>query len=170
MFIYHGMELIKSFAIFYLFIFTNVLLKLFPKSHVYFMTHNKPFIYTTGFMIFYFLITLFSKTNTNIPPLQKLFYTFFYYILFLISIKLDMIYTIIIGICLFGFYLLDVIKSFYLYNKHPEEQFWITLDYPVKIRLIPFNKSQLPYIEFVENTLDFVIISTLIIGIYKYFK
>ena len=79
--LYHGSEIIKSFAIFYLFIFCNILLKLFPKSHLKFMVSNYTFIYIAGFLVFYFLITLFSDTRKNIPPIQKLVYTLVYYIL-----------------------------------------------------------------------------------------
>uniref|UniRef100_A0A6C0H6P7 Uncharacterized protein n=1 Tax=viral metagenome TaxID=1070528 RepID=A0A6C0H6P7_9ZZZZ len=166
--LYHGSEIIKSFAIFYLFIFCNILLKLFPKSHLKFMVSNYTFIYVAGFLVFYFLITLFSDTRKNIPPIQKLVYTIVYYILFLVTIQLELVYTIMVGLILLVIYLLDSIKEFYIKNKNKDEAYWITLDKPIKIRMIKFEKNQINDINNIEKILDGLIIIISCIGLFKY--
>ena len=132
------------------------------------MKTNMTFIYTAGFFIFYFFVTIYSKNKY--PPLQRIIYTIVYYIFFIIYVNFDLIYTFIIGILIFIIYLLETIKLFYSTNKNPDENYWITLDYPIKIRKYKFDKSQLNTITKIESAMKLIIIITIFMGLYKYLK
>jgi exo-beta-1,3-glucanase (GH17 family) len=65
---------------------------------------------------------------------------------------------------------LETIKLFYSTNKNPDENYWITLDYPIKIRKYKFDKSQLNTITKIESAMKLIIIITIFMGLYKYLK
>ena len=84
-------DLLKSVAIFYLLILSNFITGIFTCNQKNFIQNNKMVQTVIAFGLFYFLVTLVSNTGNLevIPPIQKLLYTFIYFFIFLISIRLD---------------------------------------------------------------------------------
>ena len=76
-------DLIKSFAIFYLMIVGNFIdTSIFTCSEINYIQKNIWLQLTIAFFLFYFLVTLVSNTGTLelTPPIEKLFYSIFYFI------------------------------------------------------------------------------------------
>lgn len=179
--IYFEQDIIVSLAIFYIILYAHFNIDLFTCFQRSFISNNKYIQYVIGFFSLYFLVTLFSKTGqlSYIPPIQKLFHTFLYYLIFLCSIRLD--YRIMIAtlfLILFA-YFIQLNITYYkkgfsnkisnheatLYDNY---KYWITVDYPVKIRLIPVEYSQLNALTFVTNILFLIIILLILVGFICY--
>ena len=177
----HRIDLIKSLAIFYLIIFSNYVLLLFTCYQQNIIKNNKLLQYILGFFLFYFLVGIFADTGDMefIPPIQKLFLTIVYYLFFLITTRLDIKIMLLVLIFIFFIYFIEINKNYYinlnLKNKNKSEKqfydnhrYWITFDYPFKIRLFPFKANQIIYLDFIENISYFLIIFLVIIGIIAY--
>jgi len=177
-------DIITSIAIFYIILYSHFnveLLGCYQKN----LINNNTFIkYGLGFICLFFLVTLFSKTGqmSYVPPIQKLIHTFVYYIIFLLSLRLD--YRVSgLAICLILFtYFLELNVNFFeqriqehntnpskepeaLYNKYNH---WLTLDYPVKVNLFPVTKQQLTALTYLDSILFYIIIGILIFGFICY--
>ena len=175
-------DFIKSIAVFYLFIFTNFLLSLFTCHQVEFIKSNNFIIKIIAFFIFFFLITLLTDTGSLqfVPPIQKLIYSFFYFLIFLITTRVDISITIVIVIIIFILYFIELNKKYYLelsntiikdndktiYNNY--SKYWITLDYPHKIRLLKIEPSHFFYIDKIEYFLYILSGLLLIFGFIAY--
>jgi uncharacterized membrane protein len=179
-------DTIKSMAIFYIILYSHFnidLLTCYQKSYI---NNNKTIQYILGFFCLFFLVTLFSTTGNMkyIPPLQKLLHTIFYYILFLLSVRLDYrIMTLTIFLIIFV-YFLQLNVNYYKINlnstsqdkpdnlqidkQYEQYQYWITWDYPIKIRLFPVKKSQLNKITYLNYILYYIIIILLVFGFICY--
>lgn len=174
-------DLLKSVAIFYLLILGNFITGLFTCNQKNFVINNKTVQTVIAFGLFYFLVTLVSETGNLefIPPIQKLLYTFVYFFVFLLSIRLD--FRVMIGIiCLIVLvYFIELNKEYYLEfgdtitNKedkqvYDDHAYWITLDYPFRVRLFPINPEQFSVINKIENVLYYFIIIFIVLGIVAY--
>jgi hypothetical protein len=113
------------------------------------------------------------------PPIEKLFYTFFYFIGFLCVMRLDIWISVIVIILIFIIYFIELNKDFYLEGSqevsNPEEariykenQYWITLNWPFKIKLFPVNLDVFPYINQIETIIYYVILVLLLLGFVSY--
>lgn len=175
-------NLIKSFAIFYLLIIVGFVSKsLITCDQIRILENHRYFQLFIGFLLFYFLVTLVSNVGLNlfIPPIQKLFYTIFYFFGFLISMRLDFRITTIVFFLIFIIYFFEINKNYYLetdlkitnnfekkyYNDH---HYWITLDWPYKIRLFPVVNNQFIILNKIENIVFYIILFLLIIGFISY--
>lgn len=175
-------DLIKSFAIYYLIIIANhVDRRLFTCFQLEFIENHKSIQILFSFLLFYFLVTLVSNTGKFelIPPIQKFIYTFFYFMLFLVVMRLDLRIMFIVLFLVFVVYFLELNKDYYVKQgekvSDPVDQdmfidyhYWITLDWPWRIRLFPVKKSNIKLINAVENILYYVIIVLLVIGFISY--
>jgi hypothetical protein len=175
-------DLIKSFAVFYLIIFSNSVLGLFTCHQINFVKKNKPVLIIIAFSLFYFLVTLVSNTGNRefIPPIQKLIYTFIYFIIFLITTRLDFRVMFTVIPLIFIVYFIEINKDYYLklgktiqdkkekdiYNEYTK--YWITLDYPYKIRLFPVRPKDFIIINKIEYILYLLIYLLLILGFIAY--
>ena len=179
-------DTIKSIAIFYIILFShfnNDLLTCYQKSYI---NNNQTIQYILGFFSLYFLVSLFSTTGhiKYMPPIQKLFNTIVYYILFLLSVRLDYrIMTLTIFLIIFV-YFLQLNVNYYTINlnstsqdnpdnlqidkEYEQYKYWITWDYPIKIRLFPVKKSQLNKITYLNYILYYIIIILLVFGFICY--
>lgn len=176
-----SIDLIKYLALFYLIILSNFLLNFLTCYQTNFILKNKLVLYLLGFFLFYFLVGLTKSSGITqyIPPIQKLITAFFYYILFLISIRLDIKIMLLVLFIIFVIFFLQTNKDYYLkmqndkmskferefYDNH---YYWITLDYPIKIRLLKVDIKQFEYIDMLEKLFYYIIWILLLIGIIAY--
>jgi hypothetical protein len=175
-------DLIKSFAIFYLLIVGNYIASsLFTCFEVNFITKNKWIQLFLAFFLFYFLVTLVSNTGKleYTPPIEKFIYTIFYFFGFLMVMRLDVFISGLVLFLIFVIYFLELNKDFYLdvgsqindpkdveiYNKN---KYWITFNWPVKVRLFPVKKNDFDIINRIERIIYYIIIFLLIIGFISY--
>lgn len=175
-------DLIKSFAIFLLLLIANrVDSSIFTCLQIKYLQDHTWLKLLTAFMLFYFLVTLVSETGKIefTPPIEKLVYSFFYFIGFLILMRLDLRITGIVLFLIFTIYFLEMNKDFYLYqgskitNSQEEEvflsnQYWITFNWPFKIRLFKVTSNDIVNINKIENIIYYIIIFLLIIGFISY--
>lgn len=175
-------DLIKSFAIFYLIIFSNTVMGLFTCHQITFLQKNKTILLFIAFLLFYFLVTLVSNTGflEFIPPLQKLLYTFLYFCIFLITTRLDFRVMFLVIILIFLIYFIELNKDYYLelgktihdkneksiYNNYTK--YWLTLDFPYKIRSFPIQDTHFKIINKIEYILYIFIYILLILGLISY--
>lgn len=175
-------DLIKSFAVFYLLLIGNYIgNSLFTCFQLTYIKNNKWLQLLISFFLFYFLVTVFSNTGQMelVPPIEKLFYTFFYFIGFLCVMRLDIWISIIVIILIFSIYFIELNKDFYLEGSqeisnskeariYKENQYWITLNWPFKIKLFPVNLDVFPYINQIETAIYYLIIVLLVLGFISY--
>jgi hypothetical protein len=175
-------DLIKSFAVFYLIIFSNTVLGLFTCEQINFIKKNKHVLIFIAFFLFYFLVTLASNSKNRefIPPIQKLIYTVIYFIIFLITTRLDFRVMFAVLALIFIIYFIEINKDYYLelgktihdkkektiYDQYTK--FWVTLDYPYKIRLFPVSSEDFIIINKIEYVLYSLIYILLILGFISY--
>ena len=147
-------DLIKSLAIFYLIVFSNFVTNLFTCYQTRIIVNSKLLQYLLGFFLFYFLVTI---DLIAIPPIQKFIYTIVYYLFFIITTRLNMKIMLSVLFLIFIIYFIELNKKFYLNEKNDvriqdnntakeiyddHHAYWITMDYPVKLRIFPVEKSQ----------------------------
>ncbi len=174
-------DLLKSVAIFYLLILGNFITGLFTCNQKNFVQNNKTVQAIIAFGLFYFLVTLVSNTGNLevIPPIQKLLYTFAYFFIFLLSIRLDFRVMIAIICLVVLVYFIELNKQYYLElgstltnnadkQVYDDHAYWITLDWPFKIRLFPINPEQFSIINKIENVLYYFIIIFIVLGLIAY--
>jgi len=175
-------DLIKSFAIFYLLLVGNYIgSSIFTCVQIKYIQHNKWLQLLMSFLLFYFLVTLLSETGKLefTPPIEKLIYSIFYFIGFLIVMRLDMRISAVVLLLIFILYFLELNKDFYLerganindpidqdiYNSN---KYWITLEWPYKIRLFRVHKKDFRLINQVETIIYYVILFLLVVGFISY--
>jgi hypothetical protein len=175
-------DLIKSFAIFYLIIFSNTVLGLFTCHQINFLKKNKVVLVCIAFLLFYFLVTTVSETGNIefIPPIQKFIHTIFYFIIFLITTRLDFRIMVAVLTLIFIIYFIELNKDYYLdldksvHNTDEKniyqhyKKYWITLDYPYHIRLFPVIPEHFVIINKIEYILYSFIYLLLILGFIAY--
>lgn len=175
-------DLIKSFAIFYLIIFSNTVMGLFTCHQLQIFQKNKIVLLVIAFLLFYFLVTVVSETGylEFIPPLQKLIYAFVYFFIFIITTRLDFRVMFAVLIIIFVIYFIELNKDYYvelgktIQNKNDKSiyndytKYWLTLDFPFKIRLFPLQKDHFIIINKIEYMLYIFIYILLIVGLIAY--
>ena len=175
-------DLIKSFAIFYLLLVGNYIgNSLFTCFQVNYIKSHKWLQLLISFLLFYFLVSLVSDTGKLefTPPIEKLIYSLFYFLGFLVVMRLDLIITMLVLVLIFVVYFLELNKDFYLdsgskiddpldqdiYNSN---KYWITFDFPFKIRLFPVEPNDFVMINKVETIIYYSILFLLVIGFISY--
>ena len=175
-------DLIKSFAIFYLLLVGNYIGdSLFTCFQIDFIKNNKFLKLVIAFLLFYFLVTLISTTGKleYTPPIEKFIRSLFYFIGFLCVMRLDIRLSSFVLILIFIIYFIELNKDYYLderseiQNKtdekiYNENQYWITLNWPIRIRLIPVNKDDFIFINKIETAIYYIITILLVIGFIAY--
>ena len=173
-------DLIKSLAIFYLIVFSNFVTNLFTCYQKRIITNSKPIQYLLGFFLFYFLVT---NELVSIPPIQKLFYTTTYYLFFIITTRLNMKIMLSVLFLVFMIYFIEMNKIYYINEKNDisrkenntakaiyddHRNYWITIDYPVKLRIFPVEKSQFIVLNEIEKVIYGLIMLLVVIGLIAY--
>jgi hypothetical protein len=175
-------DIIKSFAIFYLLLVSNYIgSSLFTCFQINTIKTHKPIQLFFAFLLFFFSVTLISNTGKLefTPPIEKLLYSFIYFIGFLILMRLDTTITALVLLFIFIIYFIELNKHFYLelgsqitepddkkiYN---DNKYWITLNEPYKIRLFKVKKSDFKFINTIQTIMYYVIVILLVIGFISY--
>jgi len=175
-------NMIKSFAIFYLLLVGNYVgTSIFTCFQINYLKQHKWLQLLISFLLFYFLVTLVSDTGKLefTPPIEKLIYSIFYFIGFLIVMRLDMRISALVLLLIFVIYFLELNKDFYLergtniidiidQDIYKENQYWITLNWPYKIRLIKIKKNDFTIINQIETIIYYSILFLLVIGFISY--
>ena len=174
-------DMFITFAMFYMIVFGNFTKNIFTCRQIYFFENNKYFIYFVSFILFYFLCSLLSNIGTlkYEPPIQKLLYTIIYFLFFLLTIRLDFKITFLVLAIIFLIYFINLNKNFYLENKNSQNNlheqynnkstnYWIHLDFPFKINLIPIKKTHFDIIDKIEYILFFCVYILIFLGLLAY--
>ena len=175
-------DLIKSFAIFYLLLVGNYIgNSLFTCFQIKYINSHKWLQLFIAFLLFYFLVTILSNTGKleYTPPIEKLIYSLFYFIGFVVVMRLDPRVTAMVLFLIFVIYFIELNKDFYLdsgskidnqadkdiYNSN---KYWISFDWPFKIRLFPIDPNDFVMINKVETIIYYSILFLLVIGFISY--
>jgi len=175
-------DLIKSFAIFYLLLVGNYIgTSIFTCFQINYIKQHKWLQLTISFLLFYFLVTLVSETGKleYTPPIEKLVYSIFYFFGFLVVMRLDMQISVLVLLLIFVLYFLELNKDFYLekgvniidindQDIYNENQYWITSNWPYKIRLLKIEKEDFKIINQIETIIYYFILFLLAIGFISY--
>ena len=103
----YQVDILKVLFIFYLLIFSSQIHNIFTTLKITKFTNNKVIQYILIFCVFFFLVSSISKTKKlmDIEPIQKLIYSIIYFILFILTLKINntlrnIIFTLLV-ICYF---------------------------------------------------------------------
>lgn len=176
-------DMFITFAMFYMIVLGNNIRGIFTCRQVNFFEKNKPIVFLTAFILFYFLCSLVSNTGDlkYVPPTQKLLYTIVYFFIFLITTRLDFNVTFAVLGIIFLIYFIELNKNFYIKNKDTQNNkfkpndlndkyndHWITLDFPFEVRLFEIKKGHFDIIDKIENALYIIIYILIILGLIAY--
>jgi hypothetical protein len=175
-------DLIKSFAIFYLLLVGNYVgTSIFTCFQLQYIHKNKWLQLVISFLLFYFLVTLVSDTGKLefTPPIEKLLYSFFYFIGFLVVMRLDMRISALVLLLIFIIYFLELNKDFYLdrgnditdpldKDIYNDNKYWITFNWPYKIRLFKVDNNDFRHINQIETIIYYLILFLLVVGFISY--
>jgi hypothetical protein len=175
-------DLIKSFAIFYLLLVGNYIgTSLFTCFQINYLKEHKMLQLVIAFFLFYFLVIIVSDTGNLefTPPIEKIIYSFFYFFAFLLVMRLDMVITVMVVVLIFIIYFIELNKEFYLHRGskidnpldqdiYNDNQFWITIDWPIKVRLFKVKKEHFVIINKIERILYYIILFLLVVGFISY--
>ncbi len=178
----HQADLIKTFALFYLLLISNhVDSSMITCFQLNYVEQHKWLKIVLAFFLLYFLVTILSETGNieYIPPIQKLIYTFFYFIAFIFAMRLDLRISLITLFLIFMLYFLEINKDFYLDKRskitnnedlkiYNENQYWLTLDNPIKIRAFKVKESDFVLVNKIETVIYYIIIFLLVVGFISY--
>ena len=179
---HHQIDLIKSFAVFYLLLVGNLMVKsMFTCFQITYIMSHKWLQFVISFFLFYFLVSLISETGKLefTPPIEKFIYSLFYFIGFIVVMRLDLIITLLVLVLIFIIYFIELNKDFYLdrgaqiddpvdkdiYNRN---KFWITFNWPFEVRMFPIKDDDFIMINKAETIIYYVIIFLLLIGFISY--
>lgn len=175
-------DLIKSFAIFYLLLVGNYIgSSIFTCFQIDYIQKNKWLQLCISFLLFYFLVTLVSDTGRFefVPPIEKLVYSLLYFVGFLMVMRLDLRVSALVLFFIFILYFLELNKQFYLEkgddvaNKadratYQSNQYWITFDWPVKMRWLKTKPEDFKLINRIERVIYYTILLLLVMGFVAY--
>jgi hypothetical protein len=175
-------DLIKSFAVFYLLLVGNYIGdSLFTCFQINYIKTHRWIQLFIAFLLFYFLVSLVSNTGKLefTPPIEKLVYSIAYFFGFLIVMRLDLVITALVLLLIFIIYFIELNKDFYLdrgseindpidQDVYNSNQYWITFDWPYKIRLFHVKSDDFIIINKIETIIYYIIIFLLVIGVISY--
>jgi len=175
-------DLIKSFAIFYLLLLGNYIgSSIFTCYQETLIKTHKALQLTFAFFLFYFLVTIVSDTGNleYVPPIEKLIYSVFYFMLFLLVMRLDIRISGIVLVLIFIIYFLELNKDFYIdkgkqindpldQEIYNDNSYWFTLNWPVKIRIKRVSQYDFKLINQIETFIYYIILFLLVIGFIAY--
>jgi len=189
----HQNDLIISIGLFYLFIFSNYSDKMFTCYQQNVLNHSVWVRYIGSFVVFYFLVTLTSNTGylIAVPPIEKLLYSVWYFVLLVLTMRMDLKIQGILLLLLFGSYFLEINKTYYrdafsallgasgLGSTHGlteedkkivrENNYWFTLAGPKFIlRAFPVQKHHLEWVERVQRIMYYTMVVVFILGVIAY--
>lgn len=172
-------HIIKSFGVFYLLSVGNLIgASILSDSSIYYIRRHKTLRYLLSFLLFYFLVIIVTDKGKLdfIPPIEKLFQSFFYYSIFFMIMSFDIrITTTLIALNFVSFFI-ELNKTFYLniktksseiednniYNDH---NYWITINWPFRFRLGKITDDDFILIDKIASVIFYLSVCLLVIGI-----
>ena len=175
-------DLIKSFAIFFLLLVGNYTsTSIFTCFQIETIKKHKWIQLLLSFLLFYFLVTLVSGTGKLefTPPIEKFFYSIFYFIGFLVIMRLDMRISSLVLLLIFIIFFVELNKEFYLdrginitdpldQDLYNSNQYWITLSWPFTLKFFKVNKEHFKVINRIQTIIYYIIVFLLVIGFISY--
>ena len=175
-------DLFKSFAIFYLLIVGAYIGDgIFTCYQRRFITQHHNVQLGIAFVSFYFLVILVSDSgNLQLtPPVERILYALVYFIGFLVMMRLDPTISVAVLVAIFLIYFIEQNKEYYLEKgkkisgredreAYLEKQYWITMDWPVKVRLFKVHRDDFDIVNIVEQVIYYIAIILLVIGFVAY--
>lgn len=165
----YQIDILKVLFVFYLLIFSAQIHNIFTSLNIKIITKNIVLQYILIFLVFFFLVSSISNTKKlmNIEPIQKLIYSIFYFILFILTLKINGTLRNIIFILLIICYFLDMNHDHYynlLKKNNHKKYYWITWKYP-QINMYPVKLYQLSILTKINTYIIYTIFILFIIGI-----
>lgn len=165
--------IITALSAFYLIVFSTYLSFLFTCNIDNAIKNNQLIILILGYFLFFYLVTLTDKKYVSEHPIEKMLKTFMYYLLFLLTTRLEPKVILFVIILIFIINFLQINKEHYLEllknKKEKEDIYWITLHNPIELKLFKVKKEQLEMLDNIENILYYVLISSIIIGFVSFY-
>ncbi len=165
--------LITALSGFYLIVFSTYLSFLFTCSIDNEIKNNQLIILIIGYFLFFYLVTLTDKNNLIEHPIEKMLITLFYYIIFLLTTRLDIKITLWVIIIIFVINFLEINKEHYnlLLQKKVEKEniYWITLKKPFEINLFKVNQAQLNALNTIQTFLYYSLFILIAVGFISFY-
>ena len=166
----YQIDILKVLFVFYLLIFSSQIHNIFTSLKITKFTDNIGIQYILIFCVFFFFVSSISNTKKlmDIEPIQKLIYSIFYFILFILTLKINTILRNIIFTLLILCYFLDMNYDHYyillMNNSNNNKYYWITWKYP-SINMFPVNLQQLDVLNKINIYLTYCIYILFTFGI-----
>lgn len=171
-------DLIKSFAIYFTLIVGNFVVgSVFTCHQIEFIKSHVWLQRGLSFLLFYLLVGLVSTTGQLefVPPIQKIFTSFVYFVCFLLMMRLDMTISVMVLILVFVIYFIELNRDFYMergkqiqdkeeQRVYQENRYWFTLNTPVMIRWLPVQTHHFQVLSMIEQVIYYLILALLFIG------
>lgn len=168
----YQVDIVKVLVIFYLLIYSSQIDSIFTCLKINKISNNVVVQYIIIFFIFYFLVSSISDTKhlVNIEPIQKLIYSIIYFILFIITLRINATIRDMILILLICYFLIQLNYDHYtkvLKQNSKKTYYWLTFPYP-KINMFPVKLYQINFIDKLNTYILYVIYILCIIGLIIY--
>lgn len=165
--------IITALSAFYLIVFSTYLSFLFTCDIDNLIKNNQTLIIILGYLLFFYLVTLTDKNNLSQHPIEKMIMTFLYYIIFLLTTRLEPKVILFVIIVIFIINFLQINKEHYLEllknKKEKEDLYWITLHYPFNIKLFKVDFKHLKIIDEIEKYLFYILIISIVLGFVSFY-
>lgn len=165
--------IITALSAFYLIVFSTYSSFLFTCNIDNAIKNNQFIILILGYFLFFYLVTLTDSKNIQSHPIEKMIITFMYYLLFLLTTRLEPKVILFVVVIIFIINFLEINKKHYLEllnsKNEKEDIYWITLHYPIELKLFKVDRKQLKSIDYLENVLYYVLIVSIIIGFFSFY-
>ena len=166
------LDMFKSIALLYVLLFAGYSNHIFTVAERKQIVNNKIILFFITFFVFYFSVTLFSQEGNlkDEPPIEKLINTCVYFVVFLLTTRLNLYFRIAVLYLIFMVYFIKLNEDFYFDKKDSRNRTknWLSLNFPVTIQMFPVEDSQRAILDKVKRCLFVLIIILIIIGFIVY--
>ena len=162
-------NMIKSFAILYILILASYLPSLFTCYEDNLFKNNIFLIHIVGFFVFYFLVTLTDESLKDVAPTEKLIISFFYFIIFLITTRMDIRITFAVIILIFIIHFINLNEEHYeKQKKDKKDTYWLSIGKPINIKYMKMEDKHMNDLNIVKKVLYYTLIILIVIGFIAY--
>ena len=170
----YEIDILKVLFIFYLIIFSSQIHNSFKSLNIRSFSKSIIIQYIIIFFVFFFLVSSISDTKNivDIEPIQKLIYSIVYFIIFLITLKINNIIRFTIFILLIVCYFLNMNYKYYNdlltnNNNNNNKYYWFTWKYP-KINMFIVDLYQINILKQIIIYIIYIVYILFIIGVILY--
>lgn len=166
--------LIAALAAFYLIVFSTYLSFLFTCNVDNAIKNNQTLIIVMGYFLFFYLVTLSNKTLADDHPIGNMVLTLVYYIVFLLTTRMDIKITFIAVLIIFIINFMEINKEHYRVlleskNNTNNKIYWITIKYPFEINLFQVTNEQLRIVNDIQYLLNYGLYILIAIGFLSFY-